>query len=158
MSDDTTKKIPEGEDESGNSINTGDRVGTILGLVRSMGTNLEDMRDRLGTLEKLVGERLYDTKPVWERALAENMETRSEVAELRSEVTQTRTEMAGLRSEVMQTMSETRSEVAGLRSEMGDGLHKLGRKIELLIEDVFAVRTENRILGRQIEKLESKTS
>ena len=133
MNDDTTRKIPDGEAESSGSGNTGDRIGMILGLVQSMGTNLEDVKGRLGTLEKTVGERLYDTKPIWERALAE-------IAEVRLEVTQIRTEMAGL------------------RSEMGDGLHKLGKKIELLIEDVFAVRTENRILGKQIDKLESKTS
>ncbi len=140
MNDDATGKIPDGEAESSGSGNTGDRIGMILGLVQSMGTNLEDVKGRLTTLEKTVGERLYDTKPIWERALAE-------IAEVRLEVTQIRTEMAGMGSDV-----------AGLRSEMGDGLHKLGKKIELLIEDVFAVRTENRILGKQIDKLESKTS
>ena len=43
--------------------------------------DLHDVKTRLSTLEHTVSERLYDTRPIWERALAEIAETRSEMRE-----------------------------------------------------------------------------
>jgi hypothetical protein len=115
MSDDTTKNLPDG-----------DRIDALVGLVQTMSVTLEyiktDLRDvkaRVEILEKTVSERLFDTRPIWERALAEMAET---------------------------------------RSEMRDSFSKFDRKIDLLIEDVFAVRAENKSLGRRVDKLESNSS
>jgi len=121
-------------------LNIGNRIGTLIGLVQTMGASLEDVKGRLYTLEKTVSERLFDTKPIWERALAE-------IVELRSEQGQTRSEL-----------SQVRSELSQMRSEVSDSLHKFGEKIDLLVEDVFAVRSENKSLKRRMDNLEPKAS
>ena|SRR5215213_457973 len=140
MSDDATKKFPGSENESSDPLNIGNRIGTLIGLVQTMGASLEDVKGRLYTLEKTVSERLFDTKPIWERALAE-------IVELRSEQGQTRSEL-----------SQVRSELSQMRSEVSDSLHKFGEKIDLLVEDVFAVRSENKSLKRRMDNLEPKAS
>jgi chromosome segregation ATPase len=126
MTDDTTKTFPDDGRSSSDSMDGGDRIGALIDLVRIMSTsledvkmNVEDVKTRLGTLEKSVAERLHDTRPVWERALAEIAET---------------------------------------RSEMRESLHKLGGKIDLLINDVFTVRAENKSLEKRIDNLESRAS
>ena len=74
-------------------------------------------------------ERSFETKPIWERALAEIAATRAELAETRAE----------------------------LRAEMKDGFRMLGLKIEVLNEDSLTVRADQRQLERRVETLESKT-
>ena len=118
MSDDLTEKLPGGQDD--------DKIGALISAVQSMSARFE-------ALEKTVSERLYDTKPIWERALAE-------IAEIRSE------------------LAETRGEIAELRSEMRDGFQTLGSKMDVLNEDVLTVRAEQRLLRKRIDDLESKAS
>jgi chromosome segregation ATPase len=118
MSDDPTKKLP-GEQDA-------DRISALISAMQSMSARFE-------ALEKTVSERLYDTKPIWERALAE-------IAEIRSE------------------LAETRGEIAELRSEMRDGFHTLGSKMDVLNQDVLTVRAEQRLLGKRVQDLESKAT
>src|SRR5712692_5927778 len=106
MSDDPTKKLP-GEQDA-------DRISALISAVQSMSTDFQEVKVRLEALEKTVNERLYDTKPIWERALAEIAEARAEVAETRAEL---------------------KAEIAELRSEMRDGFRTLGSKMDVLNED-----------------------
>ena len=115
MNDDPTKELP-GEQDA-------DRMSALISAVQSMSAKLE-------ALEKTVNERWYDTKPIWERALAEIAETRAEL----------------------------KAEIAELRSEMGDGFRTLGSKMDVLNEDVLTVRAEQRLLGKRVQDLESKAS
>ena len=142
MSDNTTRNLPD------------DRIDTLVVLVQTMSTDLQDVRTdlrdvkaRLGTLEQTVGERLYDTRPIWERALAEIADTRSEMGEVRSEIREVRSEMR-----------EVRSEIAEMRSEMKDGFKKVSVKMDLLNRDILEVRAENESLVRRVDKLESNSS
>ncbi|HVF88447.1 MAG TPA: hypothetical protein VNH22_00175 [Blastocatellia bacterium] len=147
-----------------------------------MSASLEGVKGRLHTLEKTVSERLYDTRPIWERALAEIVALRSEqgqmhseAAEMRSELGHGRSEAAEMRSDLSQVssgalgmrseLSQMRSELSQIRSELlqmslevRDSLHKFGGKIDLLVDDVFAVRAENKILERRIDNLEPEAS
>jgi hypothetical protein len=125
MSNDPTKKLP-GEQDA-------DRIDTLIGAVQSMSADFQEVRVRLGALEKTFNERMYDTKPIWERALAE-------IAEIRSE------------------LAETRGEIAELRSEMTDGFRTLGSKMDVLNQDVLTVRADQRLLGKRVQDLESKLS
>ena len=129
MSDDPTKKLP-GEQDA-------DRISALISAVQSMSTDFQEVKVRLEALEKTVNERLYDTKPIWERALAEIAEARAEVAETRAEL---------------------KAEIAELRSEMRDGFRTLGSKMDVLNEDVLTVRAEQRLLGKRVQDLESKAS
>jgi chromosome segregation ATPase len=115
MSDDPTKSLPAAEDA--------DRMSALISAVQSMSVRLE-------ALEKTLNDRLYDTKPIWERALAEIAETRADL----------------------------KAEIAELRSEMGDGFRTLGSKMDVLNQDVLTVRAEQRLLGKRVQDLESKVS
>lgn len=63
MSEETTKYLP------------GDDLRLVL-------ARLDSIDSRLTTLEQKVDARSYDTKPIWEQALKEIMETRAEVVKI----------------------------------------------------------------------------
>ena len=152
MSDDLTQKLPG--DKEAIAPQDDDRISLLVIAVQSLSSSVQslssevqslssevhDVRARLETLEKTVTEHSFETKPIWERALAEIAATRAELAETRAE----------LKAEIAETKAE-------LRSEMKDGFRKLGLKIELLNEDSLTLRADQRQLDRRVEALESKT-
>jgi F0F1-type ATP synthase membrane subunit b/b' len=137
MSDDLTERLPGGQDS--------DRISALIGAVESMGADFHEVKVQLEALQKTVNDRLYDTKPIWERALAEIADTRAEL----------KTQIADTRAELKTEIAETRAE---LRSEMRDGFRMLGSKMDVLNEDVLTVRAEQRLLGKRVQDLESKAS
>lgn len=174
MSDDLTQKLP-GDKES-IPPQDDDRISLLIIAVQSLSTNFQllstdfqEVKVRLEALEKTVNVRSLETKPIWERALAEIAETRAELgearAELKAEIAETRAELAETRAELKAEIAETRAELkaeiaetkAELRSEMKDGFRKLGLKIELLNEDSLTLRGDQKQLDRRVEALESKT-
>lgn len=141
MSDDLTQKLPG--DKEPIAPQDDDKISVLISAVQSLNTNVQSLRSafqdvevRLEALEKTVTERSFETKPIWERALAEIAEVRAELAEIRAELAETRAE---------------------LRAEMQAGFRKLGLKIELLNEDSLTLRADQRQLDRRVETLESKT-
>lgn len=68
MEDDTTKDLPAPESGS-------DKLDQIL-------SRLSMIEQRLETLET----KTYDTRPIWERALAEILEIKNENAEIKTEI------------------------------------------------------------------------
>ena len=54
----------------------------VLAQLESMNGRLASLESRLASLEKQDEERAYDTKPIWNRVLAEISELRTEVSEL----------------------------------------------------------------------------
>jgi chromosome segregation ATPase len=127
MSDDLTQKLPG--DKEPTAPQDDDRISLLISAVQSLSSDIREVKDRLEALEKTVTERSFETKPIWERALAEIAATRAELAETKAE----------------------------LRSEMKDGFRKLGLKIELLNEDSLTLRADQKQLDRRVEALESKT-
>lgn len=142
MSDDPTKDLP-GDHKQTNGKQD-DRINVLIIAVQSLAADFQVLRtevqtlsaevqgvkERLTALETTVNERSYDTKPIWERALAE-------IAALRVELVETRTE---------------------LRAEMKDGFRKLGAKMDVLNNDLLTVRGDQRLLEKRVEDLESKAS
>jgi chromosome segregation ATPase len=125
---------------------------------------LRSLDARVQTLES----RSYDTKPIWERALQEIVETRQELREIRdelkemrSEVKETRDELKETRSEVRETrdeLKETRSEVKETRDEMKYFKRVLTDRLDQLhlvaLETVVDVRRAH----DRIDKIESRPS
>lgn len=133
MSDDLTHKLPG--DRETIAPQDEDRIGLLViavqslsSAVQSLSSDVHEVKARLEALEKTVTERSFETKPIWERALAEIAATRAELAETRAE----------------------------LRAEMKDGFRKLALKIELLNEDSLTLRADQKQLDRRVEALESK--
>ncbi|HXI90802.1 MAG TPA: hypothetical protein VNO24_12360 [Blastocatellia bacterium] len=163
MSDDLTHKLPG--DRETIAPQDEDRIGLLViavqslsSAVQSLSSDVHEVKARLEALEKTVTERSFETKPIWERALAEIAATRAELAETRTELAETRAE---LKAEIAETKAELRAEIAEakaeLRAEMKDGFRKLALKIELLNEDSLTLRADQKQLDRRVEALESKT-
>ena len=163
MSNDLTQKLP-GDKES-IAPQDDDRISALISAVQSLSTDFQslsadfqslstafqEVKVRLEALEKTVTERSFETKPIWERALAEIAETRAELAETRAEL---KAELAETRAELKAEIAETKAEI---RSEMKDGFRRLGLKIELLNEDSLTLRGDQKQLDRRVDALESKT-
>src|SRR5437870_2277612 len=170
MSDDLTQKLPG--DKEAIAPQDDDRISLLVIAVQSLSSSVQslssevqslssevhDVRARLETLEKTVTEHSFETKPIWERALAEIAATRTELAETRAELAATRAELAETRAELKAEIAETKAELkaelaemkAELRSEMKDGFRKLALKIELLNEDSLTLRADQRQLDRRV--------
>src|SRR6266446_4374224 len=98
MSDDLTQRLPG--DKEPIAPQDDDRISLLIiaiqslsSIVQSLSTNVQslstdvqDVKFRLEALEKTVTERSFETKPIWERALAEIAATRAELAETRAEL------------------------------------------------------------------------
>ena len=100
MSDDLTQKLPGGKEPS--APQDDNRISLLViavqslsSEVQSLSSDVHEVRARLEALEKTVTERSFETKPIWERALAEIAATR---AELKGEITEVRTELAETRA------------------------------------------------------------
>src|SRR6266436_4725998 len=91
MSDDLTQRLPG--DKEPIAPQDDDRISLLIIAIQSLSTNVQslstdvqDVKFRLEALEKTVTERSFETKPIWERALAEIAATRAELAETRAEL------------------------------------------------------------------------
>ncbi|MCA1578109.1 MAG: hypothetical protein LC794_12200 [Acidobacteria bacterium] len=62
MSEDLTKKLPHSTDE---------KLTLVLTTVQILAVRAEKIEHRLDRLEQTVDERLYDTRPIWEKVLAD---------------------------------------------------------------------------------------
>jgi predicted nuclease with TOPRIM domain len=69
MSEDLTKKLPQSDSE---------KLSLILTIVQNLETRvdrlevrLSNLETRFDNLEKKVEERLYDTRPIWEKVMAD---------------------------------------------------------------------------------------
>jgi len=134
MSDDLTQKLPGDREPIEHPAD--DKFSALVSAVRSLSADVQSLHKavrgvdaRLEALERTVTVRSAETKPIWERALAEIAETRAE-------------------------LSETRAE---LKAEMNDGFRKLGAKMEVLNDDLLTLRGNQRLLDKRVENLESKT-
>lgn len=104
-------------------------------------------------LEKLES-RAYDTKPIWERALAKIMDMDLEVGEIKTKVGVISTKVAVIETDVavMKTSyASIRNELTDVRRELRDDIkHQLQLILKFLLEDRSDIRdAEDRI--RQLE-------
>ena len=120
-------------------------------------------------LEKLEAHS-YDTKPIWERALAQIMETGLEIGEIKKKagVIETKvgvieTKVAVIKSEV----AEVKTEVAGMktgyaniRNELTDVRrelrHDIKQKLDLILKFLLEDREDIRDVEDKIRQLETK--
>ena len=62
MSEDLTKKLPMSDSET---------LDLILTTTQNLGSRFDHLETRLQILENKVEERLYDTRPIWHKVLAD---------------------------------------------------------------------------------------
>ncbi len=99
----------------------------------ALDSRLNGMDERLQSLEA----KRYDTKPIWERALSEIAETRTE---MRAEIAETRTEM--------------RAEFEKTRAESQSNFRRLERKIEVLNDELLEQKAGMRDVESRMDKID----
>ena len=120
-------------------------------------------------LEKLES-RSYDTKPIWERALKEILETRLEVGDLKKQlsVVEKKVDAVETKTHAIETRLGTveaeiiglRKDYSGLRGELvetqRDFKMKLTRRLDLVLTSLVDTRDGMRDADERLTQLESK--
>ena len=135
-----------------------------LNQPRSTDERFERMEIRITKLE----DRNHDTKPIWERALAEIAESRAEVAGLRTEMktdieglrTEVKTDIEGLRTEMKTDIADLRTEMkaefASVHHKMEHELRGVARKMDVLNQTFLQIQADQRYFDRQLVELEKQ--
>ncbi len=97
MSDETTQNI-----NGGRSFEE-----RVFARFDALDATLTDFNSRLQVLEA----KAYDTKPIWERALREILETRHDLSETRRELSETRRELSKRLDRIEAIACETRADL-----------------------------------------------
>ena len=116
------------------------RFDSVDSRFDSVDLAIRDLDGRVQNLEA----RSYDTKPIWERALAEIIETRHELDETKSEVIEVRRELG-----------ETKSEVVEVRRELADTRRHLSRRVDQFLLETAEAKYDLHDVQDRIKKLES---
>jgi chromosome segregation ATPase len=95
---------------------------------------MESLETRVQRLEEESARRAVETKPIWERALTEIVAVRQEVAVLSQKV--------DALTERVDTLTER--------------VEKVEHKLDVFWEDMLTLRSEQRQLGKRMDKLEAK--
>jgi chromosome segregation ATPase len=118
----------------------------VLARFDDLTANLaRSQRETNERFEKLESKAL-DTKPIWERALAEILEVKGDVAGLKGDVAGLKGDVAGLKDDV-----------AGLKddvAEVKDRLQRVEGSLGILTEDLVKVRADLQGFNRRIMALE----
>ena len=200
MNDDRTEKLL-GTQGSG-SPQSDDRIDFIVAAVQSLAASMEivkediqgikedikelrsDLRDavvRIEKLEQAAQQRALDTKPIWERALAEIASVRIELVEIKNDIkaikaeqTEMKSDITAIKAELVEMKSditaikaelvEMKSDIAAIKTEladtrnvMQDGFLLLAEKFEAINDDMMTLRANHRGLKRQVEGLPPRT-
>jgi len=113
-------------------------------------------------LEKLEA-RAYDTKPIWEKALAAIIETGLEVGQIKAQVAAIETRLAAIETRVAAIETDIagmKTDYAGIRidlTEMKRNLkYKVNKSIDLVLEFLVEGRVDLRDAEERIKQLETK--
>ena len=97
----------------------------------------------------------YDTKPIWEQALAAILETRAEVnsglAEVKSGLSEVKIDLGDLRTDM-------EAGFASVRNEMEHQGRKVARKLDALADSWLELKADQRYLDRRLAALEERTN
>jgi archaellum component FlaC len=116
-----------------------DKVDARLDKVDARLERIDARLDSLdGRVEKLEMKQ-YDTKPIWEQALASIAETNER-----------------MHQGFEQVRSEMKSEFAALRHEIDHSLHGVELKIDALNHNILQVQADQRYADRRLQELETQ--
>ena len=112
-----------------------------------------------GRVEKLES-RQYDTKPIWEQALAS-------IAETNQRLDETNRKLDGTNKRIDETnermdrgfellRNEMKTEFTAVRHEMEHSLRGVERKIDVLNQNILNLQVDQRYVDRRLQELESQ--
>ena len=122
----------------------------------SMDARFDSLDLRVGALESHSERRALETKPIWERALAEIGEVKSELGEVKSELGGVKGELGAVKGElgaVKSGLTEVKDRVGALEG----ATRLMARKLDILNRDLTTLRAEQLGLEDRVERLEPRT-
>lgn len=129
MSEERTRELPEGRSLQELVFARFDRMEAHFDArLDGIDRRLDGLDDRVKALEA----KALDTKPIWERALAEIFEVKAEALEVKAEIFEVK---------------------AGV-FEVKAGVEDLNRKFDVLTQDVMQVRADQRRVNKRMDELE----
>jgi chromosome segregation ATPase len=167
MNDDRTEKL-SGTQGSG-SPQSDDRIDFIVAAVQSLAASMEivkediqgikedikelrsDLRDavvRIEKLEQAAQQRALDTKPIWERALAEIASVRIELVEIKNDIKAIKAEQDEMKSDITAIKAELvemKSDITAIKAELVEMKSDIAAIKTELVEmksDIAAIKTE----------------
>jgi uncharacterized phage infection (PIP) family protein YhgE len=146
-------------------------IAELKEMIREIAGTVQAIDSRLIAVESVVSQRFAETRPIWERALAEIGGLRGEVHELRAGQNELRAGQNELRAgqdelrhgqrhlneridELARGQDELRKGQEQLRSDMMISLHKIERQVMRLSKDFLEIRAEQDMLEDRVERLE----
>jgi uncharacterized coiled-coil DUF342 family protein len=149
MSDDTTRNL------------ISDRIDQLISLVKNLTDKHTETDARVERLERVLEERLYDTRPIWQALQAQVQELGGRVGAIESEMIEMRAEMTAMRAqftEMLTQMIEMLRQLTEMRVETGNGFRAVDRKIGVLGKTLIDMTADIRELQDKVEKIESQPS
>ena len=113
--------------------------------------SFEERFDRMEIRITNLEERQHDTKPIWERALAEIAEAR---LESRTDNEVLRTEM---KADIQGLRTEMKAGFAGVHHMIEHELRGVARKIDVLNQTFLQIQADQRYVDSRLEELETQT-
>ena len=105
------------------------RFDSVDKRLDSIDSNVHSLDARLTAVEEKVDRRMQETRPIWERALAE---------------------IAGLRAEMQEGFEK-------VHGELNHGQRRIDRKVDILNHDILEVRADLLHLDERVTRLEPET-
>jgi chromosome segregation ATPase len=137
MSEDLTKRL---------SSSDGEKLTQILTAAQSL-----DLR--VGNVEQKVEERLYDTRPIWEKVQAGLTQIQADTAESRAHITQIRADMVHL-GEGQQRLEQGQEFLRGEMREMRTQLRDFSRKFSIFNDTLTQIQADYRDIYDRVRELE----
>ena len=147
MSDETTQNV------------LGAQLDQIVTLVKNLTDKHTATDARVERLERVLEERLYDTRPIWEAVRAQVQELSERAVAHESEMNGLRLEMNGLReqsSEMQGQIATILTQITEMRVETANGFRAVDRKIGVLGKTLIDMTADIRELQDKVEKIESQ--
>ena len=106
-----------------------DAVDEYLRTLDSRVQNLDSRVQNLDSRVQVLESRAYDTKPIWERALKEILESRLEFGELKGETTGIKSKVTDIETEVNELKREVKREVTNRLDQIQS--IQLGNRVDI---------------------------
>jgi hypothetical protein len=124
MNEDSTQNLSSSHDET---------LRQILAAVNDLQIGVKDLQGRVESLESKVEERLYDTRPIWEKVVADI-------------------------EQLQKGQQQLQGNFQGLHDEMRKGFRDLKRQFSILNDTFLEVRADYKDLDRRVYQIEEPQS
>jgi predicted nucleic acid-binding Zn-ribbon protein len=136
MNEDPTQRLTNSQD---------DTLAQILSAVQNLSSRVEG-------LERKVEERLYDTRPIWEKVQADI----AQLQEGQQSLSEGQTSLSAGQKRLEEKQQRFEERLEALRDEVRTGFRDLKRQFSVLNDTFLEVRADYKDLDKRVYRLESR--